>query len=229
MPDLGLPVPQLAAESQRDPAAIMAQYEQGNLLQPEAEDDPFTVERYQQFGRHLRADAGVVLDIGCATGRGGQEIAKVAPDVELWGVDVVQSRLDALPAVYAKKVRGLSTALPLDDRTVDAILAGEFLEHLSAADVDPTLCEFQRVLRVGGRLLLTTPNPDYLRLRLTGGTVYFPGHLTQHYPRVLRNRLRSHGFSKVRIFGSGKMSRHLPERFPLLPLYGSYLISADKI
>ena len=203
-------------------------YERENLLQLVAEDDPFTIERYEQFARHLPSHARVVVDVGCGTGRGGTVLARARRDLQLWGIDVVQRRLDALPDVYRRRVRGLSTELPLEDRSVDAIVAGEFLEHLTPGDVDPTLCEFQRVLRIGGRLLLTTPNPSYVRIRLKGISVYGPGHLTQHHSSVLRHRLRMHGFAGVRTRGSGGASRYLGERVPVLPLYGSYLMVADK-
>jgi ubiquinone/menaquinone biosynthesis C-methylase UbiE len=208
--------------------ADIEQYEQENLLQPEGESDTFTVERYRQFVRHAPREVSTVLDVGCSTGRGGAELATALPQAKLWGLDVVQSRLDALPTCYAQGIRGLSTNIPLDDQSVDVIVAGEFLEHLLPRDVDPTLCEFQRILRVGGRLLLTTPNPRYIRLKLNGGSVYGPGHLTQHYPRLLRSRLMLHGFKHVKIRGSGRVSRYAGERCPIFGMYGSYLIRADK-
>jgi ubiquinone/menaquinone biosynthesis C-methylase UbiE len=211
-----------------DAGLQMEQYEKENLRQPEAEEDLYTAERYQQFARHLRPRDGVILDVGCSTGRGGEQIGRLVPQAKIWGLDVVQSRLDALPDVYSLRLRGLSTDIPLEDGSVDAVLAGEFLEHLLPRDVDPTLCEFQRILRVGGQILLTTPNPRYVRLRLTNRSVFGPGHLTQHFPEVLRLRLMMHGFSHVRVRGSGRMSRYLTEHLPVLPLYGSYLMLADK-
>ena len=102
-------------------------------------------------------------------------------------------------------------------------------ERLAASDVDPVLCEFQRVLRVGGRLILTTPNPGYLKNRLTGASVVDnPAHLTQHDASVLRFRLRMHGFRRIRVRGTGRVSRYLGSRFPLRCVYGSYLMTADK-
>lgn len=217
----------MASSADSEASAAVDRYEQENLLQPQAEHDTFTVERYRQFARYS-PEAGIVLDVGCSTGRGGAEYARLRPAAELWGIDVVQERLDLLPDVYARRIRGLSTQIPLDTQQVDVILAGEFLEHLTAADVDPTLCEFQRVLKVGGRLLLTTPNPRYIRLAMTGRSVYEPGHLTQHFAYLLRARLMMHGFKHVRIRGSGRVSRYAGEHFPLLAIYGSYLICADK-
>ena len=111
---------------------------------------------------------------------------------------VCRPRLDALPQCYCGNICGLSNAIPVEDQSFDAIVAGEFLEHLYPSDVDPTLCEFQRVLKVRGRLLMTTPNPAYVRLWLSDGTIYTVSHLTQHWPGILRRRLRMHGFSRVK-------------------------------
>lgn len=117
----------------------------------------------------------------------------------------------------------------MDDRSCDAIVAGEFLEHLYPSDVDATLCEFQRILAIGGTLLMTTPNPYSLNMRKQRGTVYGVAHLTQHFPEVLKLRLKMHGFSKIRLIGSGKATRHFGEWLPFLSVYGSYLIAARKI
>jgi ubiquinone/menaquinone biosynthesis C-methylase UbiE len=204
-------------------------YERANIVQEAAERDTFTVERYRQFARQLPdGDHAHVLDVGCSTGRGGVELARARPGAVLWGLDVVQRRLDELPAVYTKRICGLSTAIPIDDEIIDAILAGEFLEHLRPQDVDPTIFEFHRILKVGGRVILTTPNPNAIKLRILKGSVYGPGHLTQHHASVLRTRLRMHGFKNVKVRGSGKASRYIGEHIPFLPLYGSYIIRADK-
>jgi ubiquinone/menaquinone biosynthesis C-methylase UbiE len=209
---------------------LLIKYEKQNLEQSlAAEHDSFTAERYAQFHRFMPRGARSVLDVGCSTGHGGESLKKLNSHYELTALDCVQSRLDALPDCYSKAICGLSNAIPAEDRTFDAIVAGEFLEHLYPSDVDPTLCEFQRTLKTGGRLLMTTPNPAYLRLWLTGGTVYTVAHLTQHWPNLLRHRLRMHGFSYVRVLGSGKASRYIGSYFPIRSLYGSYLIMGDKI
>lgn len=204
-------------------------YESQNTEQCVSEHDPFTLERYEQFSRYLPAGKNHVLDIGCNTGRGGARLKAIAPEITLSGLDCVQARLDALPACYEGRVYGLSNKIPRPDQTFDAIVAGEFLEHLYPSDVDATLCECQRVLKIGGTLLMTTPNPGYLKNLMAGETVYGTSHLTQHHHKVLKHRLLMHGFSRVRIIGSGKMTRYIGSRFPLLNVYGSYLITAKKI
>lgn len=205
-------------------------YQEQNAQQTVSEEDTFTTERYEQFARMLPKGKLRILDVGCNTGRGGLRLKQLRPEIELVGLDAVLERLNALPVgVFSDSLHCLSTAIPSPDQSFDAILAGEFLEHLYPIDVDPTLCEFQRILRIGGRLLLTTPNPNYLRSRFRQKTVYGVSHLTQHFPFLLRRRLMMHGFAKVKIRGSGKVSRYLGTHIPLLPLYGSYLITADKV
>jgi len=204
-------------------------YEAQNTDQSISESDPFTLERYEQFSLSLPSGPIQVLDIGCNTGRGGARLKAIFPNITLSGLDCVQSRLDSLPDCYEGRVYGLSNSIPKPDQTFDAIVAGEFLEHLYPSDVDPTLCECQRVLKIGGKLLMTTPNPGYLKNLFGGETIYGTSHLTQHHHEVLKHRLLMHGFSRVRIFGSGKMTRYIGSRFPILNLYGSYMITARKI
>jgi ubiquinone/menaquinone biosynthesis C-methylase UbiE len=209
--------------------SIHKKYEAQNIQQDVSERDPFTMERYKQFHQLLsKVQTGIVLDVGCNTGRGGLRLKELNPNLVLLGLDCVQARLDALPECYSQGVYGLSTDIPIEDQSIDVIVAGEFLEHLYPADVDKTLCEFQRTLKIGGRLLLTTPNPNYIKNKLNRASVYGTSHLTQHFPKALQFRLQMHGFSGIKIFGSGKVSRYIGCRFPLREVYGSYLVLANK-
>ncbi|AOX03921.1 ubiquinone/menaquinone biosynthesis protein [Moorena producens PAL-8-15-08-1] len=203
-------------------------YEVQNVQQNRSEHDSFTLKRYEQFFSFVQKEAVNILDVGCNTGRGGLRLKELNPNLTLFGLDCVQERLDVLPECYSQKVYGLSTDIPMEDRFFDVITAGEFLEHLYPADVDQTLCEFQRVLKIGGRLLLTTPNPNYIKNKIIGMSVYGVSHLTQHFPEVLRLRLQMHGFSGVKLYGSGKVSQYLGWHFPLMSIYGSYLVVANK-
>jgi ubiquinone/menaquinone biosynthesis C-methylase UbiE len=58
-----------------------------------------------------------------------------------------------------------ATRLPIRDRSVDFIFNSEMIEHLLPAQSESLLAEFARVLKPGGRVLLTTPNGlEYRRL-----------------------------------------------------------------
>jgi SAM-dependent methyltransferase len=99
--------------------------------------------------------------------------------------------------------------LPLEDQSVDAVWAGEVLEHV----LDPvaTLAETRRVLRFGGRLLLTTPYHGrvataLLSLRGHAFDEHFDpraDHLRFFTARTLRSLLSDAGFNDVRIDAAG--------------------------
>jgi ubiquinone/menaquinone biosynthesis C-methylase UbiE len=201
-----------------------------NRAQQISETDEFTAERYQQMFRHFPTSATDVLDVGCNTGRGGSVLKGLDPELLIVGLDCVPERIASLDRkVYARALCSFSSQLPLDSETFDVIVAGEILEHIPPVEIDATLAEFFRVLRLHGRLILTTPNPNYLKNKLKGLSVLLDkSHVTQHYPDCLRRRLRAVGYSRVRIFGSGRMTRYVGQRFPLLQAYGSYLARADK-
>lgn len=200
-----------------------------NRAQQQSETDRFTVRRYQQFVRHFPPNTRDVLDVGCNTGRGGSVMKALVPALRLTGIDCVPERVAALdPLVYAENICGSADKIPLASDSFDAVVSGEFLQALPPDVVDGTLCEFFRLLKPKAVLVLTTPNPYYLRNKLNGGSVLGGAHLSQHYPENLRRRLRDIGFSGVKVRGSGYVSSIIGERFPFCSVYGSYLVRARK-
>jgi SAM-dependent methyltransferase len=194
-----------------------------------SETDPFTEQRYRQFARRFSPGTRDVLDVGCNTGRGGRVLKTSLPTLHITGIDCVSERLAFLdPLIYQKAICGFTHAIPLPAESFDAIVAGEFIEHVPPYLVFPTLCEFFRLLRLGGLLLLTTPNPRYLKNWVNCTSVLGGAHVSQHYIANLKRRLRDVGFSGVRIRGSGKVSAILGEHFPIRGVYGSYLAEARK-
>jgi ubiquinone/menaquinone biosynthesis C-methylase UbiE len=103
-----------------------------------------------------------VLDAGC--GEGAFSAALAAAGALPVGVDVAVEPLrrarERNPGI-AFELAGRE--LPFADGTFDAVWAAELLEHVQ--DVPALLAELARVLRSGGRLLVTTPDHP-LRLRL---------------------------------------------------------------
>ena len=204
-------------------------YEKVNTAQIHSEADSFTEKRYQQFYKFFPVKTKKVLDVGCNTGRGGAELYRLDKKLEISGLDCVDKRLQQLPdEIYKHRLLSYSTNIKAKDDSYDVIVAGEFIEHLSPHDVTPTLVEFYRILKIKGRLLLTTPNPDYIRLKLTGGTVLHGAHLSAHNHKELSKELNDIGFKKLEVLGSGKISKLIGQYFPFLSLYGSYMIIAEK-
>ncbi len=200
-----------------------------NEAQVESEIDPFTATRYRQFAAWFPKPTADVLDVGCNTGRGGSVLKALQPAWKIVGLDLLASRLERLPAaVYSGVLCGSATDIPAPDNSFDAVVAGEFIEHLPSRELMAFLHEAFRVLRPHGALALTTPNPGDYKLRWRGGSVLGGSHVSQHHAQALRLQLMMAGFNSVRIRGSGKVSWYLGTRVPLLNLYGSYLATGCK-
>ena len=213
---------------QEDDMAVQA-YEALNSLQLISETDNFTGDRYRQFYKFFPRERQSVLDLGCNIGRGGWVLKKLDKTLRISGLDCVKERLTRIPeGVYEHKIYGLSTDIPVENNIYDVVIAGEVIEHLYPEDIDSTLAEIFRVLKIGGRLLLTTPNPNDIKRKLRGKSVLGGCHVSQHFHDVLKWRMKLTGYSRVRVVGSGKVSRYLGYRFPMLSLYGSYLAMGDK-
>jgi 2-polyprenyl-6-hydroxyphenyl methylase / 3-demethylubiquinone-9 3-methyltransferase len=108
-------------------------------------------------------DGAVLLDAGCGAGL-------LAPHVQRLGyrhvgVDVRRSGLEQSAARGVTPLTGDVTALPLAARSVDVVVAGEILEHVT--DLPGTVAELSRVLRPGGLVVLDTVNQTALSRFIT--------------------------------------------------------------
>ena len=99
----------------------------------------------------------VVVEAGVGEGYGAAMLARAVAGPVL-GLDLDQPTLRHLRATHrgVDAARANLVALPLRDRSVDAVVSAQTVEHLW--DQDTFVSECARVLRPGGRLLLTTPN-----------------------------------------------------------------------
>ena len=96
---------------------------------------------------HVR---GVVIDLGCGTSPYKEDIVKVA--TRYIGVDWQHSLHDQSNVdVFAD----LTKRLPFDDDYADTVVSFQVMEHLP--EPDAFLAECFRILKPGGRLLVTTP------------------------------------------------------------------------
>lgn len=100
-----------------------------------------------------------VLDVGCGRAYGTELMSSYASfitglDYDQATVDDNTMRLKALNNI--RFVRATIPPLPFEDNTFDVITAFQFIEHI--ADRKEFLKECLRVLKPGGKFLVTTPN-----------------------------------------------------------------------
>lgn len=96
---------------------------------------------------------GKVLDLGCGDGRTGKELLDKGFQVHACDMDVQRFEFkDVIPF----KAGNLNDPLPYADGTFDYVIFMEVIEHL----YNPlyVVSEIKRILRPGGKLILSTPN-----------------------------------------------------------------------
>jgi len=133
---------------------------------------------------HVEAEQSVV-DVGC--GEGAFSAALHDERARPVAVDVADEPLRRLrarfPHVADVRRAHVGEPLPLADDEVDAAWAGEVIEHV--VDVGAFCTELRRVVRPGGRLILTTPDhPRALLARLAANPRAFDEHFDPYADHV---------------------------------------------
>lgn len=181
------------------------------------------------YGVHKRCRAvmqvasqcGVILDVGCASGNflnGMRATGWTCHGVEVSGH----------AAQYARQRFGLNVftgelqAAHYASTSFDVVTMWDVLEHVYAPR--PTLHEIARVLKPGGWLVLSLPNPECVEVKLFGK--YWAGwdaprHLQLFPGQMLTELLARTGFKVERV-------RSFTGRFHVLSLSLQFLI-ADRM
>lgn len=153
---------------------------------------------------HIPDIAASVQDDGLRLHLGGRE---VKPGWKIFNIEP-QDGVD-----YVGDIRDMSG---FGDETVDEIYGSHVIEHISQRDMSQTLKGFHRILKPGGRLMVSVPDLEVLcKLFLTGGIskdvrfhvmrMMFGGQTTPadfHYiglnEEFLRDYLTTAGFTGIR-------------------------------
>ena len=172
--------------------------------------EPENLELRRSFLLSAVASGERVLDVGC--GEGVFAAALLDAGARVTAADVAQE-----PLRRARAARpGLETVLlesesdwPLPDSAFDVVWAGEVIEHV--ADIAGWLSELRRVLRSGGRLMLSTPSLGRAQLlqaalsRASFAARFDPrsDHL-RHFSRATLSALISDfGFERIDVRAAG--------------------------
>ena len=106
-----------------------------------------------------------VLDLACGNGSSSLEIAKITLE-KVYGLDISPVAVgEAIKKGIKAKVGDVEDVFPFKDAEFDTVFWGDNIEHIFSPV--KTITEIYRVLKPGGRLIISTPNTAYWRYRLS--------------------------------------------------------------
>lgn len=142
--------------------------------------------RYYWAGGYCRGKD--VIEVACGAGQGLGYIGSLAKSLRAG--DITPTLVEKAQHHYGNRFaisKFPAERLPLDDRTLDVIILFEAIYYLTS--VDHFLLECRRVLRPGGRVLITTANKDLYDFNPSPFSVKYYG------VAELGVLLEGHGFS----------------------------------
>lgn len=149
-------------------------------------------------GAGAGGDGKPILDIGCGRGEWLELLRERG--LEAYGVDLNSMMVERSQAVglKAQKADALTHLRELPDKSLGAITAFHFIEHIPFDIFVNFLDEALRVLTPGGVVILETPNPETIRVGAT--TFYYdPTHRNPLPPVPTKFIVEHRGFVDVEI------------------------------
>jgi 2-polyprenyl-3-methyl-5-hydroxy-6-metoxy-1,4-benzoquinol methylase len=121
--------------------------------------DYYQQSRQEMLG-FLPPDPKRLIDIGCGEGLFGAAVKARFPTCETWGVELVP---DAAERAATRNDHVLRTSfeqpVELPAAYFDVVTMNDVLEHMTWPE--PALANVKRILRPGGKLVLSLPNVQY--------------------------------------------------------------------
>ena len=166
---------------------------------------------HMKFARFAEAMRGYCrhLDLGCGPGTFIGTLPEGRHDSV--GLDIAREQLDYARRTYPGAGRRFlpiqGDSIPFEDDSFDVVTMIELIEHLTPETGLALLREARRVLRPGGRLLVSTPNyrsawPVIEKIvNAVGDVDYTDKHITFYHRRRLADLMDRAGFRDAAVSG----------------------------
>ncbi len=130
-----------------------------------------------------------IMDYGCGPGYGSEILSRYAKKVV--GVDIRTKAINYSRRTYQQsnlsfQVISPSKPLPFKDDYFDVIISSHVIEHIP--NVHKYLGELKRILKINGKLIISTPNKKFRLLPFQ--KPYNPYHFREYTPKSLKKALK---------------------------------------
>lgn len=160
----------------------------------------------REFSRSVKQNS-IVLDFGA--GKGYLTRHLLEKGYKVIALDSSKESIEGIRSTFCQHPNFLRAetlppaGLPIKSSNLDGVLIVEVVEHLSAEYLSDIFSEFQRVLKRGGILFVTTPNAENLdaakQMCPHCGCIFHPvQHLRSFNRESLAGELQEAGFRVVR-------------------------------
>jgi len=157
-----------------------------------ASDNPIHQRLFFAYQQAAKLTKGNLLEIGCGVGRGMEVMINSC--AHYTGLDKNEDLLTELQQIYQHATfihQNIPPLYNLEDNTFDWVITFQVIEHIQNDDL--FIKEIYRVLKPGGKVVITTPNK---KLSLTRN----PWHIREYFPKELENLLKKY-FNKLDLKG----------------------------
>jgi len=154
-----------------------------------------------RFAKKYIKKGDAVLDIGCGDGFLTNALSSacesvIGIDTSLTGISFSRSIIDNVKVYLAC---GSASNLPFKGNAFDVVTLFEVIEHIPVTLLKDVIKEIKRVLKEGGMLIVTTPNPRNLRSRILGKSMVSAKHEKEYNQAELLELFKD--FLKVELSG----------------------------
>ena len=137
----------------------------GHMEHKKDENFPDFYLKWPKLKEYIPTEPGImIVDFGCGIGEILKEIKLINPNSNCIGLDVSKEGLkkarNKLPNLDFKKIED-GHSVPIESNSVDFVFSSEVMEHIY--DTESAFQEISRILKVGGRFLMTVPYHGFLK------------------------------------------------------------------
>lgn len=161
-------------------------------------------------------EAKAILDIGTADGLMLSRIKKKFPQAECVGLEYSQELINSCRDKNIKIIQGDAQNMALKNNSFDVAIATALIEHLDKPM--KMLREIHRVLRSGGILILTTPNPFFEKIAELIGHFEKEIHQETFTIKKLKKYFKKAGFEIIKT-----------KRFMISPIGFPFELTIEKL